>query len=70
VTNKKDAPKILLDADVVSHFIKGGQLLILPIVYPNRLVVLNTVKKELKNIKNVRFKAHVFDIFEFLLNYI
>ena len=59
VTNKKDTPKILLDADVVSHFIKGSQLLILPILYPNQLVVLNTVKKELKNIKNVRFKAQV-----------
>ena len=59
MTNKKDVPKILLDADVVSHFIKGGQLLILPILYPNQLVVLNTVKKELKNIKNVRFKTQV-----------
>ena len=59
MTNKKDAPKILLDADVVSHFIKGDQLLILPILYPNQLVVLNTVKKELKNIKNVSFKTQV-----------
>ncbi|MCK5764221.1 MAG: hypothetical protein KAH05_08880, partial [Clostridiales bacterium] len=59
MTNKKDTPKILLDADVVSHFIKGGQLLILPKLYPNQLVILNKVKKELKNIKNVRFKTQV-----------
>jgi len=59
VINHKDDPKILLDADVISHFIKGGQHLILPRLYPNQLVILNIVKKELKNSKNVSFKTQV-----------
>ena len=45
----KSKPKdILIDADVVSHFITGGQLFILNKIYPNRLVLLDKVYNELK----------------------
>ena len=43
----KDEPKILLDADVVIHFIKAGNQLKLTEIFPNRLVMLDKVKQEL-----------------------
>lgn len=41
--------KILLDADVISHFIKGDQLNSLPKIFPNKLLILDIVKKEICN---------------------
>lgn len=45
--------KILLDSDVIRHFIKGDRLLELPKIFPNRLVVLRNVKEELCRSKNL-----------------
>ena len=42
-----DEPKILLDCDVVIHFLKGGKILELPTIFPDRFVMLKTVKDEL-----------------------
>ncbi|MBA7525710.1 hypothetical protein ES705_17863 [subsurface metagenome] len=39
--------KILLDADVISHFIKGDQLNFLPQIFPNKLLILDIVKQEI-----------------------
>lgn len=39
---------ILIDADVVSHFIAGGQMLILHKIFPNRIIVLDKVYNELQ----------------------
>ncbi len=40
--------KILLDADVINHFAKGGRLSLLPKILPDfQFVVLNIVKNEL-----------------------
>jgi predicted nucleic acid-binding protein len=47
MSKKSGEPKILLDADVVIHFIKAGQQLLLPKVFPNRFVMLDKVHKEL-----------------------
>ncbi len=44
---KNDPPKILLDSDVVRHFIAGGQILLLPAIFPKRFVMLDKVKAEL-----------------------
>jgi predicted nucleic acid-binding protein len=44
---KNGEPKILLDCDVVIHFLKGGKILELPTIFPDRFVMLNTVKDEL-----------------------
>ena len=41
--------KILLDADVISHFIKGDLLETLPRIFPNKLLILDIVKKEICN---------------------
>ena len=41
--------KILLDADVISHFIKGDQLNSLPQIFPNKLLILDIVKQEISN---------------------
>lgn len=41
--------KILLDADVISHFIKGEQLNSLPHIFPNKLLILDIVKQEISN---------------------
>ncbi len=40
-------PKILLDSDVIRHFLKGSRILDLPRIYPDRLVLLDIVKSEL-----------------------
>jgi hypothetical protein len=42
----KEEPKILLDSDVVIHFIKGGRQLLLPELFPDRLVMLDKVYVE------------------------
>lgn len=42
--------KILLDADVIIHFIKGEQLGILNIIFPNDLYILQPVFKEVYTI--------------------
>lgn len=38
---------ILIDADVVSHFITGGQILILHKIFPNKILILDKVYDEL-----------------------
>jgi len=43
----KPEPKILLDCDVVIHFLKGGKILELPTIFPGRFVMLDKVKNEL-----------------------
>lgn len=40
-------PRILLDCDVIIHFTKAGQQLLLPKKFPNRFVILDKVKAEL-----------------------
>jgi len=40
-------PKILLDCDVVIHFLKGGKILELPTIFPGRFVMLDKVYNEL-----------------------
>lgn len=40
-------PKILLDCDVVIHFLKGGKIMELPTIFPGRFVMLDKVKNEL-----------------------
>ncbi len=45
--SKQITPKILLDSDVIRHFLAGGKILELPKIYPNQLVVLDIVKNEL-----------------------
>lgn len=42
----KEEPKILLDSDVVIHFIKGGRQLLLAKLFPGRLVMLDKVYDE------------------------
>jgi hypothetical protein len=45
----KQKTKILLDADVIIHFIKGGQILVLPTIFPDyELSLLDKVFTELK----------------------
>lgn len=47
MSKKSNEPKILLDSDVVIHFVKGGKQLLLPKIYPDRFVMLDKVHKEL-----------------------
>lgn len=40
--------KIVLDADVINHFVRGGKLSLLPRIFPEfQYIVLDVVKKEL-----------------------
>lgn len=47
MTKKIEERKILLDTDVIIHFLNGSQIYILPTLFPNRLVILDSVKEEL-----------------------
>lgn len=47
MSENKDQEKILLDSDVIRHFIKGDRLLYLPKIFPNRLIIVDIVKDEL-----------------------
>lgn len=40
--------EIYIDCDILSHFIKGGKLDILPYIYNKKLVINDEVKKEIK----------------------
>lgn len=46
-------PKILLDSDVIRHFINGNQILMLAGIFPNRFVMLDKVKAELCRSKSI-----------------
>lgn len=48
---------ILLDADVISHFISGGQFALLPSIFKNKKVLLDIVANELKASK--KFKTYI-----------
>jgi len=45
--NSARQKKVLLDGDVISHFIKGELVDLLPKLFPNRLILLNIVKTEI-----------------------
>ena len=45
--SKKNEPSILLDSDVVRHFLNGGRIHQLSAIFPNRFVMLDKVKNEL-----------------------
>lgn len=47
MTKKFSDPKILLDCDVIIHFIKAGKQLLLPKIYPGRFVILDKIFDEL-----------------------
>jgi len=52
--NNPTEPLILLDCDVIIHFTKAGQQLLLPKIFPSRFVILDKVKTELdKRKKNL-----------------
>ncbi len=45
--SKKNEPSILLDSDVVRHFLNGGRIHQLSAIFPNRFVMLDKVKDEM-----------------------
>jgi predicted nucleic acid-binding protein len=47
MSKPKDETKILLDADVVIHFVKAGYQMKLTSIFPGRLIMLDKVKQEL-----------------------
>jgi predicted nucleic acid-binding protein len=52
MSKQKDETKILLDADVVIHFMKAGYQMQLCKIFPGRLVILDKVKAELQKRKS------------------
>ena len=50
----KSLPKVLVDADVVSHFLQGEGLPLLNAVFPGRLAMLAQVEEELRVVRNFR----------------
>lgn len=54
MAEKTGDTKILIDSDVVRHFIDGGKILELHKVFPKRLVILDVVKKELCRSKKIK----------------
>ena len=51
--SKSSEPNILLDSDVVRHFINGGKIHHLSSIYPRRFVMLDKVKNELCRSKSL-----------------
>ena len=47
MSKKSSEPKILLDCDVIIHFIKAGKQLLLQKIYPGRFVILDKIYDEL-----------------------
>jgi len=54
---KKIEKLILLDTDVISHFISGGQFAILPSLFPYKKVLLDVVASELR--ASYKFKNYI-----------
>lgn len=52
MAKKSNDPKILLDCDVIIHFIKAGKQLLLAKIFPERFVILDRVKAELDKHKS------------------
>ncbi len=51
--NKKNEPEILLDSDVVRHFLNGNRIHQLSAIFPGRFVILDKVKNELCRSKSL-----------------
>ena len=51
---KAEPSKILLDADVIIHFMKADRILYLPKIYPHRLLLLDIVENELLRYKSMK----------------
>ena len=51
--SKKSEPNILLDSDVVRHFLNGNRIHQLSAIFPNRFVMLDKVKNELCKSKSL-----------------
>lgn len=62
--NTKNDPLILLDSDVVRHFLNGNQIHRLAAIFPNRLIMLDKVKNEL-----CRSKGLISPVINFLTNH-
>lgn len=52
MAKKSNEPKILLDCDVIIHFIKAGKQLLLAKIFPDRFVILDKIKAELDKRKS------------------
>ena len=52
--SKNSDPLILLDSDVIRHFISGNQLNKLSAIYPSRFAILDKVKNELCRSQNLK----------------
>ncbi|MGI6319397.1 MAG: hypothetical protein ACOXZK_00135 [Bacteroidales bacterium] len=54
---KNKLKDILIDADVVSHFISGGQILILNKIFPNKIYILDKVYNELERFRSRKIEV-------------
>ena len=54
MADKKGEPKILIDSDVIRHFIDGGKILEMHKIFPRRLVIIDVVKEELCRSKKIK----------------
>lgn len=55
-----DTTKILIDADVIIHFIEGEQLDSIPLIFPDRIVFVDKVLEELFSFPKYKVKAYNF----------
>ncbi|MEO6903707.1 MAG: hypothetical protein ABI315_11260 [Bacteroidia bacterium] len=58
--SKSSEPNILLDSDVVRHFINGGKIHQLSFIFPKRFVMLDKVKNELCRSKSIETTVNNF----------
>lgn len=60
--DKNNSIQILIDADVITHFVDWGRLNDLPSIFPNRIVFVDKVLEELYSFR--QYKVQVFNFME------
>ena len=63
MADNKGGTKILMDSDVIRHFIDGGKILEMHKIFPRRLVIIDVVKKEL--CRSIKIKPIVLNFISF-----
>ena len=58
--NEEIKPKILIDADVIIHFVDGGKLNEIPAIFPNRIVFVDKVLEELYSFPQYKVQVYNF----------
>jgi len=60
MSHNPDPTKILIDSDVIRHFIYGGRLNDIVKIFPDRIIMVDVVRDELYRSTSLRLTIHNF----------